>query len=431
MENTFYKMTDRDITLMIQLRAANDTIFTGRRNSAMRGWRAIRREMGFQGSMLSARQLKKKWDNLKDKYKVLKNPPLGMETTAQPASWRWFHLMDEALSGRLAGTAPIVQLSPLDEDEECGVLPPLTPPSLLSGLAEGDPGALGGDGMLGEVLQLSGIDVCANVEAASKTGSLAEVAAAGRDGGHEGSGEREPAVMKSQPSINDSQTAVLPPDRTADTHKTSSSCGHAAGEDGEVDEELAELQREWQSLEREQAKFDRELIALERDRELLDRDMDTLERDRAALERHREAVERDRASVERDRAAVDRDRVVLDRDRAFLDRDRAFLDRDRAFLDRDRVFLDRDRVFLDRDRAFLDRDRVSLERALEDLEKERALLRTQMDTVDGRQAEMTTEKEVVLQTRFFQSRMAADLDPDQLETRQRLVSLFQRLVEKL
>lgn len=31
--------------------------------------RAIRKEMGLQG-MLSARQLKKKWDNLKEKYRV-------------------------------------------------------------------------------------------------------------------------------------------------------------------------------------------------------------------------------------------------------------------------------------------------------------------------------------------------------------------------
>lgn len=54
---------------MIQLRATNAAIFTGRRNSAMRGWRAIRKEMGLQG-MLSARQLKKKWDNLKEKYRV-------------------------------------------------------------------------------------------------------------------------------------------------------------------------------------------------------------------------------------------------------------------------------------------------------------------------------------------------------------------------
>lgn len=51
--------------------------------------------------------------------------------------------------------------------------------------------------------------------------------------------------------------------------------------------------------------------------------------------------------------------------------------------------------------------------------------------MDGDQAEVTTEKEVILQTRFYQSLMAADLDADQLETRQRLVSLFHKLVEKL
>ncbi|KAF1386297.1 hypothetical protein PFLUV_G00093140 [Perca fluviatilis] len=36
-----YRMTDRDITRMIQLRATNTSIFTGKRNSAMRGWRSV------------------------------------------------------------------------------------------------------------------------------------------------------------------------------------------------------------------------------------------------------------------------------------------------------------------------------------------------------------------------------------------------------
>lgn len=110
------------------------------------------------------------------------------------------------------------------------------------------------------------------------------------------------------------------------------------------------------------------------------------------------------------------------------------LERDRAAADRDRAAVERDRAFLDRDRAFVERDRLFLERAREDLEGERALLRREravLVAMDGHQAEMTAEKEVVLQSRFYQSLVAKDLDPEQLETRQRLVSLFQRLVEKL
>ncbi|KAM6925791.1 uncharacterized protein PEZ65_009401 isoform 1-T1 [Lycodopsis pacificus] len=409
MENT-YRMTDRDIKLLIQLRATNADIFTGRKNSAMRGWRAIRNEMGIHGA-LSAQQLKKKWDNLKDKYRVLKNPPLGMETPT--SSWRWFHLMDEAMNGHLAGTASIVQPSTLSEDEDdvfaatAAAVPSLLFPKTeasFSGLAAVESGALQGVGTLRDVLELSGI------EAESRTGSPAEVVSAGRD--HVRIiPECEPAVMESQPAVNKSQTAAvlyatLLPGCTFESNGTpapSSSSplslqlhrppvGLVTGGPGEPDRRLVELQREWRALEREQAEFDRELIALERDRE-------TLRRDTTALERDREV-----------------------------------LDRDRAVLDRDRVVLDRDRAFLDRDRAFLDRDRVFLERAREDLERERALLRREREeepAVDGHQAQRSTEKEVVLHTRFYQRLMAADLDPDQLETRQRLVCLFQRLVEKL
>ncbi|XP_044048219.1 uncharacterized protein LOC122874425 isoform X2 [Siniperca chuatsi] len=375
--------------------------------------RAIRKEMGLQG-MLSARQLKKKWDNLKEKYKVLKNPPEGMETLTLPSSWRWFHLMEEAMSGRLAGTANIVQPSLMDEDEEHNAaLPPLILPNTggaFSGLGVAGTGALEGVGTLREVLDLNGIETCV-VEAVKRTESPAEVVG---DGVHVRRPECKPTVMKSQPVINKSQTAslyvTLLPDCNAETNKTPSSSSNIVREAAEVDRKLAELLTERQALEREQAEFDRELIALERDRELLDRDKATLERDRTTVERDRAAAERERAFLDRDRAFLERERAILDRDRAFLDRDRAFLERDRAFLERAREDGERERALLRRERAVLEREGVA---------------------VDGHQAEMTTEKEVVLQTRFYQSLMAADLDPDQLETRQRLFSLFQRLVEKL
>ncbi|KAK2842888.1 hypothetical protein Q5P01_013088 [Channa striata] len=62
----------KDNRLMIQLGATNAAIFSGRKHSAMRGWRTIRKEMGLQG-ILSAQQLKKKWDNMKDIYHHYKN----------------------------------------------------------------------------------------------------------------------------------------------------------------------------------------------------------------------------------------------------------------------------------------------------------------------------------------------------------------------
>ncbi|XP_067349462.1 caldesmon-like isoform X2 [Channa argus] len=336
--------------------------------------------MGLQG-ILSARQLKKKWDNMKDKYKVLKNPPEGMENLTKPASWRWFHLMDEAMSGHLVGTANIVQPSLVDEDEEVTAALPSSPNSGRCIFVNS--GTLDGVG----TMEQNGI------EPGNRRGSPAEAVGAG---GRMRSPECQPAMNKSQTAV---LYATLLPDcpttiaGNIETSKSSSSSSRDfVREAAEVDRNLADLQKERQALEREQSEFDRELISLERDRELLSRDMDMLEQDRAA-------VERDRAAVERDRAAVERDRVLLDRDRAFLDRDR----------------------------AFLDRDRVCLERAREDLERERALFRTERES----DAEMTSQKEVTLQTRFYQSLIAADVDQDQQETRQRLVSLFQKLVEKL
>uniref|UniRef100_A0A671TJN6 Uncharacterized protein n=1 Tax=Sparus aurata TaxID=8175 RepID=A0A671TJN6_SPAAU len=355
--------------------------------------RAISKEMGLHG-LMSARQLKKKWGNLKDKYKVslLK----GIET--QPSSWRWFHLMDKAMTGRLAGTATIVQPSLLDDDVGSNAaLPPLVLPNVVracSGLSLIETGTVEGVGTLEKVLELSG------------TESPVEVTEAGID------------MMETQSVMNKSEPAelytTLLPDCTFETNTTPSSSRDISGE---ADRKLVELQKERQALEREQAEFDRELICLERDRELLNRDMVTLERDRTAVERDRATVERDRAAVERDRAAVERDRAAVELDRVFLDRDRAFLDRDRAFLERDRVFLERAKEDLQRERALLRR--------------ERAVLETDGGAVDGEQAESATEKEVVLQTRFYQRLVAADLDRDQLESRQRLVSLFQKLVEKL
>ncbi|XP_044211597.1 uncharacterized protein LOC122985188 [Thunnus albacares] len=367
-----YRMTDRDIRLMIQLRATNAAIFTGRRNSALRGWRAIRKEMGLQG-MLSARQLKKKWDNLKEKYKVLKTPPEGMENLTRPSSWRWFSLMDEAMNGRLVGTAGIVQPSLRDEDEDRpAALPPLALPNAGPSVVETGPD-------VGDVLEPSGVEAA----------------------------RRRTSEPRSRPHAAVLYATLLP--NCAAAAAAASTSSSVAGrnivrEAAEVDGKLAELQRERRALEREQAEFDRELIALERDRELLNRDA---------------------AALERDRASIERDRTTIERDRAALDRDRAFLDRDRAFLERDRVLVERDRVLVER-------DRVLVERAREDVERDRAQLRTEEEegaaaAVDGDQA----EKEVVLQTRFYQSWMAADVDPDQLETRQRLVSLFQKLVEKL
>ncbi|CAJ1055813.1 rootletin-like isoform X1 [Xyrichtys novacula] len=400
MENSF-KMSDRQVRMMIELRATNHAIFTGKRHSAMRGWRAITREMGLQG-LVSPQQMKKRWENLKEKYRSMKNPPEGMENQIQPKSWRWFQLMDEAMTGRLAGTANIIQPSPLDtEEDNIFANSPLVLGEPQPGLDLSEMAPLEED-LLGDDLELNDHE---KMKPENRTENPPQVVSAAGSKVQVSIPECQPqtqTVINSQPVL---LYATLLPDRTAEARKTPPTSRDEVRKAEEVDRKLVELQRERRALEQEQVEFDRELIALERDRELLRKDMSSLERERASLDRERAAVERDRAALEKDQAILKREQVILDRDRAFLDRDRAFLERDRVFVQRER----------------------------EDFERERALWRRERDgdAVNAHPAEMTAEKEVVLQTRFYQSLTGADLDPDQLETRQRLVSLFQRLVEKL
>ncbi|CAL8241896.1 unnamed protein product, partial [Gadus morhua 'NCC'] len=65
---------------------------------------------GLEGKM-EATKIKRKWENLKQKYKELKAPRTGVsteggETTA--ASWKWYGPMDEALGGRPSISPPVL-----------------------------------------------------------------------------------------------------------------------------------------------------------------------------------------------------------------------------------------------------------------------------------------------------------------------------------
>ncbi|XP_061898630.1 uncharacterized protein LOC133646830 isoform X5 [Entelurus aequoreus] len=121
-----YKLTEEDIQRLVELRAANESLFTGRRNSAKPAWRGIVKELGLTGK-ITPDQVAKKWDNLKTKFKDLKFPPRGMEVQTNPASWPWFQLISDALEGRLAGKAPLV--TPIWTNEEDSVFISSPPPA--------------------------------------------------------------------------------------------------------------------------------------------------------------------------------------------------------------------------------------------------------------------------------------------------------------
>uniref|UniRef100_A0A8D3BA01 Uncharacterized protein n=1 Tax=Scophthalmus maximus TaxID=52904 RepID=A0A8D3BA01_SCOMX len=193
--------------------------------------------MGLQG-LMSARQLKKKWGNLKEKYR---NPPQGMENCARPSSWRWFHLMDLAMSGRLDGTAETLRPSPLDEDPQHTTdLPPLSPADV------------GGE--------VSVFSVPVALELDGKLSAL-------RD---------ERRALEQEQAEFDRELIALERDREL------------------LNRDTAALQRERAAVDRDRAADDRDRAFLDRDRAVLERDRAFPERDRAFLDRAREDLERER-----------------------------------------------------------------------------------------------------------------------------------------
>ncbi|XP_010765973.1 uncharacterized protein [Notothenia coriiceps] len=105
-----YKMTEEDVKRLIELRASNEALFTGKRNSAKLAWSTILKGLGLEGK-LTPDQIAKKWDNLRTKYKDLKQPYQGQDSLGGAVeSWPWFHIMDEAMHGRLFNSSLVLSL---------------------------------------------------------------------------------------------------------------------------------------------------------------------------------------------------------------------------------------------------------------------------------------------------------------------------------
>lgn len=120
-----------------------------------------------------------------------------------------------------------------------------------------------------------------------------------------------------------------------------------------------------------------------------------LSQERQIMEKELEELDRERVVLEREKDLADREKVALQRDRAQLEKDRAAVDRDRASLEQDRARLEKDRAALERDKAALVRDRESL----------RAELQGKPDT-------------------------ESSLDTPHEKNREKLILLFERLVDK-
>ncbi|XP_008277099.1 caldesmon [Stegastes partitus] len=229
--------------------------------------------MGLQQKMTHC-QASKKWENMKKRYKELKNPPEGVK--AFPEMWPFFSLMDDAMEGRLEGNAPI--LKAYSSDHNNGDFLPVSQPKKRKPSTMEISSALIVDGPEIEVSMNSDVD---GEEVAVQQGSL-EIGRIMQEA------EDEKNRMDSQQQVKEREKEVM--------------------------------ERERLVLQRERAVLDREIAILDRDRALLEREKATMERERATVEREKAVMERERTMVEKDRDAVYKDRLTLEQEKAKLGR---------------------------------------------------------------------------------------------------------------
>ncbi|XP_041838406.1 trihelix transcription factor GT-3a-like [Melanotaenia boesemani] len=118
-EAILYRWTDEDTRALIHWRAANPSLFTGRRHASIEAYNVFLKERGLEGKV-EPKALKKRWENLVSKYKVrcclgpctdLKRPRTGVSTEGggvTAASWKWYSFMDEAIGSRPSVTPPVL-----------------------------------------------------------------------------------------------------------------------------------------------------------------------------------------------------------------------------------------------------------------------------------------------------------------------------------
>ncbi|XP_056281291.1 calcium-binding and coiled-coil domain-containing protein 2 isoform X2 [Pseudoliparis swirei] len=218
--------------------------------------------MGLQHKMTHC-QASKKWENMKKRYKGLKNPSDGMKVF--PDAWPYFNLMDDAMEGRLEGNAPILKAFPTNGD----FLPISKHKKRKVSMATHSPPLLLAGGPEIEVLLNGDEDEEVAEEANREIDRAMQEMEHGRD---------------------------------------------------MLDGEKQVMEREKQVVERERQVLQRERASLDRDVAALDRDRASLERERATMEREKTVMERERALVEKDRDVVSRDRLALEREKAQPDR---------------------------------------------------------------------------------------------------------------
>ncbi|CAL8291899.1 unnamed protein product [Boreogadus saida] len=275
------KWTPEQTRRLIVFRAQNDKRFTLHKGRAKHLWGILIRDLGLEGKT-TPKQIAKKWENLKMKYKLLKvDLPDGTGLCSKESYWRWFDLMDRAMTGSLGQwEGPVLGLAPLVEGEG-SVLSPAP-------LVEGE----------GSVLS-----------------SVSFV-------------EGEGSVISPVHLANGEGSSLSP------TRLVMAECQQWSERGGEGGVTGRQLERE--ELDREREELDQERDELDREREELDREREELRSEAVAVETQRAVLEKDTAGVDCEHGVLERERAVLERERAVLERERAVLERDRAILERER-----------------------------------------------------------------------------------------------
>ncbi|KAK3557246.1 hypothetical protein QTP70_026090 [Hemibagrus guttatus] len=96
---TVFKWTDANTAELIVWRVSNNSLFTGKKNTALRAFELFVKEKRLEGKVTPS-WVKKKWENLRQKYKDIKSlSMMGGDPLVTP--WKWYAVMDQALSGEL------------------------------------------------------------------------------------------------------------------------------------------------------------------------------------------------------------------------------------------------------------------------------------------------------------------------------------------
>ncbi|XP_062384166.1 uncharacterized protein LOC134071456 [Sardina pilchardus] len=105
-----HKWTPEETRRLIRFRVARERDFLKSKMGAKKQWEIFLEEMGLEGKV-TGQQASKKWENLKKKYKDLRNPRTGSGTDGGEvtvATWQYFDLMHEVLGARPSIDPPVI-----------------------------------------------------------------------------------------------------------------------------------------------------------------------------------------------------------------------------------------------------------------------------------------------------------------------------------